>query len=69
MVAGLASFVRPVIEVLELGEGGLFCHRYDELTDNSTWTYQNEVTHDTLLHVGSDGLVATPVARRNVMCC
>ena len=66
MIAGLASFVRPMIEVLELGEGRRFCHHDDELTDSSTWTYQDEVTHEALLHVGSDALGAALVARRNV---
>ena len=64
---GPASFARPKIEVLELGEGSRVCHNYDELTDGSTWAYQNEVTHDNLLHAGSDALVAALVARRNVM--
>ena len=65
--SGLASSARPKIEVLALGESSRVGHSYDELTDSSTWTYQNEVTHDNLLHVGSDALVAALVARRNVM--
>ena len=62
-----ADLARPKIEVPELGEGGRVRHCYDELADGSAWAYQNEVTHDNLLHAGSDALVAALVARRNVM--
>ena len=61
---GPAKFARPKSEVLELGEVTRVCHNYDELTDGSTCAYQNEVTHDNLLHAGSDALIAALVARR-----
>ena len=64
--SGPAEFARPKIEALELGEGSRVCHRRFHL-GGSTWAYQNEVTHDNLLHAGSDALVAALVARRNVM--